>query len=56
METKTATYAVVRKSAVSRVAEVAQGMVTGKAASVNKLRELSEQEIETWKASNKLVH
>jgi len=52
VEAKTATYAVVRKSAVSRAAEIAQGVITGKAASVNKLRELSEQEIETWRSSN----
>ena len=55
VEATTATYAVVRKNAVSRVAEIAQGVVTGKAASVNKLRELSEQEIETWRSSNKMV-
>jgi general stress protein 26 len=55
VEAKTATYALVKKSAVSRMAEVAQGVVTGKAASVNKLRELSEQEIETWRSSNKMV-
>lgn len=52
---KTATYAVVRKNAVSRAAEMAQGVVTGKAPAVNKLRELSEQEVETWRSSNKMV-
>jgi hypothetical protein len=55
VEAKTATYALVRKNAVSRAAEVAQGVITGKPASVNKLRELSEQEIETWRSSNKMV-
>jgi general stress protein 26 len=55
VEAKTATYAIVRKNAVSRAAEMAQGVVTGKAPAVNKLRELTEQEIETWRASNKLV-
>ena len=55
MEAKTATYAVVRKNAISRAAEMAQGVVTGKAPAVNKLRELSEQEIETWRSSNKMV-
>ena len=55
VEAKTATYALVRKSAVSRAAEIAQGVITGKAATVNKLRELSEQEIETWRSSRKMV-
>jgi len=55
VQTKTATYAVVRKGAISRRVEMAQGVVTGKAASVNKLREISEQEIETWRSSNKMV-
>jgi hypothetical protein len=55
VEAKTATYAVVRKNAISRAAEMAQGVVTGKAPAVNKLRELSEQEIETWRSSNKMV-
>ncbi|TVY32306.1 Protein bli-3 [Lachnellula subtilissima] len=53
--TKTATYAVSRKNAISRVAEVAQGVITGNAASVNKLREISEEDVLTWRASNKLV-
>lgn len=55
MEAKTATYALVRKSAISRGVEIAQGLVTGKAASVNKLREISEQEVATWRSSNKMV-
>jgi len=55
VETETATYALVRKSALARGVEVAQGLVTGKAASVNKLREISEQEVATWRSSNKMV-
>jgi general stress protein 26 len=51
----TATYAVVRKSAIARGVEIAQGIVTGKTAQVNKLRELTEQEIETWRSSSKMV-
>ena len=43
----TATYAVVDRSAVSRGVEIAKGAVTGEAASVNKLRELSAEEIQT---------
>jgi hypothetical protein len=53
--TNTATYAITRKNAISRGVEMAQGVVTGKAPQVNKLRELSEQEIETWRSSNKMV-
>jgi hypothetical protein len=52
---KTATYAITRKNAISRGVEMAQGVVTGKAPAVNKLREISEQEIETWRSSNKMV-
>jgi Pyridoxamine 5'-phosphate oxidase like len=52
---KTATYAVARKNAISRGVEMAQGVITGKAPAVNKLREISEQEIETWRSSNKMV-
>lgn len=55
VEAKTATYAIVRKSAISRGVEMAQGVVTGKAPAVNKLREISEQEIETWRSSKKMV-
>lgn len=44
-----------KKNAISRVAEVAQGVITGNTASVNKLREISEEDILTWRASNKLV-
>ncbi|PMD50847.1 uncharacterized protein K444DRAFT_657620 [Hyaloscypha bicolor E] len=52
---KTATYAVTRKNAVSRGIEMAQGVVTGKAPAVNKLREISGQEIQTWRSSNEMV-
>ena len=56
VETKTATYAITRKNAISRGIELAQGVVTGKAPAVNKLREISEQEVETWRSSQKLVN
>lgn len=55
VEAKTATYAVSRKNAVGRIAEMAQGVVTGSAPAVNKLRELSEQDILTWRSSRKMV-
>jgi len=55
VKANTATYALVRKNAVARGVELAQGVITGKAASVNKLREISKEEIETWRSSSKMV-
>jgi general stress protein 26 len=55
VEAKTATYAISRKNVLGRAAEVAQGAITGNVAAVNKLRELSEQEISTWRSSNEMV-
>lgn len=55
VDTKTATYAVSRKNVVGRLAEVAQGVVTGSAPAVNKLREITEQEVVTWRSSKKMV-
>jgi len=56
VKTNTATYAVVRKNVASRAAEIVQGVVTGSAASVNKLREISEAEVETWRSSSRMVN
>ena len=42
----TAHYSIISKNMLGRVAEVAQGAVTGKPAAVNKLREISEVEVE----------
>ncbi|KAJ8061851.1 hypothetical protein OCU04_009643 [Sclerotinia nivalis] len=55
VDAKTATYAIVRKSLLARGVEVAQGAITGKTASVNKLREISEEEIQTWRTSLGMV-
>ncbi|KAI9851628.1 MAG: BLI-3 blue-light-inducible Bli-3 protein [Thelocarpon superellum] len=55
VNTITATYAIVRRSAVSRGVEIAKGAVTGEAASVNKLRELTAEDIKTWRQSVQLV-
>jgi len=55
VKANTATYALVRKNIAGRMAEMAQGVVTGAAPAVNKLRELSEQEIETWRSSSRMV-
>lgn len=43
---KTATYAVASRSAVGRGVEIAKGAITGDAPSVNKLRELSTEELQ----------
>ncbi|KAI9756445.1 MAG: diphthine synthase [Chaenotheca gracillima] len=45
----TATYAISRRTAVGRTVELAKGVVTGDAPSVNKLREISTEELETYK-------
>ncbi|QSZ32790.1 hypothetical protein DSL72_002369 [Monilinia vaccinii-corymbosi] len=55
VEARSATYAIVRKGLLARGAELAQGVVTGRPASVNKLREIGEEELQTWRTSQKLV-
>lgn len=55
VEAKSATYAIIRKNAMARGVDLAQGIVTGSAPKVNKLRELSEKEVETWRSSNRMV-
>ena len=47
---KTATYAISRGTMLGRAAEMVQGAITGKAAQVNKLREISESEIGEWRS------
>jgi hypothetical protein len=37
---------------IGQIAEVAQGVVTGKPAAVNKLREISEAEVTQWRSSS----
>ncbi|KAI0843614.1 pyridoxamine 5'-phosphate oxidase [Hypoxylon sp. FL0890] len=51
VKTSSVTYAVTDKSVVSRVAEVAKGTITGEVAGVNKLREISEDEVRQWRAT-----
>jgi len=46
----TAQYAVSKKTAIGSIVEVAKGVVTGEAASVNKLRHISEAELQQWRA------
>jgi len=52
---KTATYALQKGNAISRKVEVAKGAVTGQAASTNKLREITEEEINTYRNSQQMV-
>lgn len=52
---KTATYAIQKGTAVSRGIEIAKGTITGTAASTSQLRELTEQELNTFRESQKLV-
>ncbi|KAK0743944.1 putative BLI-3 blue-light-inducible Bli-3 protein [Schizothecium vesticola] len=48
----TAHYSISSKNILGRIAEVAQGTVTGKVASVNKLREISEADVDNWRSSH----
>ncbi|KAF2722355.1 hypothetical protein K431DRAFT_284046 [Polychaeton citri CBS 116435] len=50
--TKTAQYAISRRTAIGSAIEVAKGAVTGEAAQVNKLRHLSESEVSEWRSSS----
>ena len=52
VEAKTATYAIARGTMLGRAAEMAQGVITGNAAQVNKLREIDENEISQWRSSH----
>lgn len=47
-----AVYSVVNKNLLSRAADVAQGAITGKAPTIQKLREISEEEVLTWRKAN----
>ncbi|KAH8900280.1 hypothetical protein GQ53DRAFT_214556 [Thozetella sp. PMI_491] len=50
VKTISATYAINRKNIISRAIDIAQGAATGKPASVNKLRQVTESEIKEWRA------
>ncbi|KAL2267122.1 hypothetical protein VTJ83DRAFT_4399 [Remersonia thermophila] len=45
----TAHYSISRKGPLGHLAEVAQGVITGKPAVVNKLREISSAEVDQWR-------
>lgn len=53
VKTTTVTYSLVSGNFISRAAEVAQGVITGKPAQVSKLREISAEDVGNWRASNK---
>ncbi|KAL6881353.1 blue light inducible protein [Trichoderma novae-zelandiae] len=53
VKTTTVTYSLQLGNFISRAAEVAQGVLTGKPAQVNKLREITAEEVGTWRSSNK---
>ncbi|KAL9096371.1 MAG: hypothetical protein Q9165_001368 [Trypethelium subeluteriae] len=46
---KTAQYAIARRTAVGGFVEFAKGVATGQAPEVNKLRHLSEEELQQWR-------
>jgi general stress protein 26 len=48
----TATYAVSQGTFIGRGIEMVKGAVTGEAAQVNDLREISESEIKQWRSSH----
>lgn len=48
----TATYSLVAKNILSRAAEVATGAITGKPASVNRLREITDADVKQWRATH----
>ncbi|KAL1838098.1 hypothetical protein VTJ49DRAFT_3029 [Mycothermus thermophilus] len=48
----TAHYSFSRKGPIGQLAEVAQGVITGKVATPNKLREISEAEVDQWRLSH----
>lgn len=55
VNSKTATYAVNSKTLLGRGYEVAKGTVTGESASVNKLRELTEEDLQECKTPHPMM-
>ena len=55
VKTETVVYAIVRKNVAARAVDMAQGVLTRSAPQLNKLRELSEVEVETWRMSRTMV-
>ncbi|KAI9892050.1 MAG: BLI-3 blue-light-inducible Bli-3 protein [Vezdaea aestivalis] len=55
VRTVTATYSLATGTSVGRSIEMAKGVVTGSVPDVSKLREISSEEVETWRQSAKMV-
>lgn len=55
VRTKTATYALAKGTGVGRAMDVAKGAVMGSVPEVNKLREIGEDEVMTWRESQRLI-
>lgn len=51
VKAKSITYAVSNRSAIGRIAQVAESVVTGSPAQVNKLREITASEIQQWRST-----
>jgi len=49
VHTSSASYSLVGKNMIGRIAEVVQGAVTGKVAEVNRIREISVDEATQWR-------
>lgn len=52
VKTTTVTYSLVSGNFITRATEIAQGVLTGKPAHVSKLREISAEDVNNWRASN----
>lgn len=52
---KTASYSIQRGTAISRGVEIAKGAITGSVASTNKLRELTEEDLQTFRRSQQAI-
>lgn len=52
VKAKTITYAISNRTAIGRIVQVAEGIVTGAPAQVNKLREISASEIKEWRSTH----
>lgn len=50
VKANTAQYAIAKRTALGGIAELAKGIATGEAPSVNKLRQISEAEVQQWRA------
>jgi hypothetical protein len=52
VKTVSVTYSITSKNFISRVADVAQGTITGNMPSINKLREINESEVQQWRSTH----